>query len=87
MQRQSDGILPRYKCHKEVWALKIKELTVIASGGGVITPAEPGYPVFSVDAAYMSKHAPTIGGYWVRYDDNYESFSPADVFEGGYTRI
>lgn len=26
------------------------------------------------------------GGYYVRYEDGYESFSPAGAFESGYTR-
>jgi len=37
-----------------------------------------------VSDAFYSKHEPEIGGYFVRYDDNYESFSPAAAFEGGY---
>ena len=35
-----------------------------------------------VDAAYMKKHVPVVGGYYIKYlDDGYESFCPADVFE------
>ena len=36
---------------------------------------------------YVEKHAPRVGGYFVRYDDGYESFSPAAAFEGGYTSV
>ena len=28
-----------------------------------------------------------IGGYYVRYEDGYESWSPAEAFEAGYTRV
>lgn len=40
-----------------------------------------------VAAEYVEKHKPTVGGYYVRYADGYESYSPAEAFEGGYTRI
>ncbi len=79
--------MPRYRCHKEVHALKIKEITLCAAGGAVITPEDPGYAVFAVDEAYVRKHVPTVGGYYVVYKDGYKSFSPADAFEEGYTRI
>ena len=35
----------------------------------------------------MLKHQPTVGGYYVVYKDGYKSFSPADAFESGYTRV
>lgn len=35
----------------------------------------------------MAKHKPVAGGYFVVYEDGYESFSPAKAFEEGYTRI
>jgi len=40
-----------------------------------------------VSAEYMAKHTPRAGGYWVRYEDGYESFSPATAFESGYVRV
>lgn len=36
---------------------------------------------------YMNKHQPQIGGYYVKYADGYESFSPAEAFESGYTKV
>lgn len=36
---------------------------------------------------WMNKHKPVVGGYLVLYDDGYCSFSPAEAFESGYTRI
>lgn len=53
----------------------------------IITPAEPRCAAFFVDQAYMAKHKPEVGGYFVQYDDGYKSFSPAKAFEEGYTRI
>jgi hypothetical protein len=40
-----------------------------------------------VGVDYVQKHDPKPGGYYVRYEDGYESFSPAAAFESGYTRI
>ncbi len=56
--------MPKYRCHKEVWALKIADVI-----------------------KYVRKHDPKPGGYYVVYEDGYTSWSPADAFEGGYTRI
>lgn len=79
--------MPKYKCHKEVWALKIAALDRCDDGSGVITPAESGYSVIPVDVTYMSKHQPKVGGYYVVYKDGYKSWSPASEFEDGYTAI
>jgi hypothetical protein len=81
--------LPRYKCHKEVEALKIADIVLhdTVDAGATITPAEPRYLPFFVSAEYVKKHNPLAGGYWVRYRDGYQSWSPASEFEDGYTRI
>lgn len=85
--------MPRYKCHKIVWALKIKALTDTSSpqeesdGSLLLTPEEDGYAPFRVDREYVRKHRPEVGGYFVQYEDGYKSFSPAKAFEDGYTRI
>lgn len=41
----------------------------------------------AVSRVWAAKHDPHVGGYFVRYDDGYESFSPAAAFESGYTRV
>lgn len=88
------GELPRYKCHKEVWALKIAGIkrdgegeNRESDGSAEITPADEGYAPFTVDCHFMHKHKPEVGGYYVVYADGYKSFSPAKAFEDGYTRI
>lgn len=78
--------LPEYVCHKHVWALKIKAISTDEAVGALLTPCEVGFADIRVSDAYMRKHAPVVGGYWVRYRDGYESFSPAKEFEDGYTR-
>jgi hypothetical protein len=78
--------LPRYQSHKKVWALKIKAIAFHYAGGATITPKDEGYTPFEVVQGYVDKHEPVPGGYWVQYDDGYQSFSPAHAFEDGYTR-
>ena len=89
--------MPRYRCHKQVWALKIAAIEFdehkagaenhATDGSATITPSEKGYAPFKVDVAYVRKHQPRAGGYYVVYDDGYKSWSPAAAFEAGYTRI
>ena len=81
--------MPRYQSHKIVWALKIKEIEQhkIETENYIITPEDFGYAPFVVDGEYVLKHKPEVGGYYVVYKDGYKSFSPADAFEDGYTRV
>lgn len=89
--------MPRYRCHKEVWALKIERIeydNAIAQrenretdGSALLVFADAGYAPLCVDASYLKKHDPHFGGYYVVYKDGYRSFSPADAFEDGYTRL
>lgn len=85
--------MPKYKCHKEVHALKIAKIVVDGEGenretdgSAMITPEDKGYAPFKVDHEYMRKHKPQVGGYYVLYEGGYKSWSPADVFESGYTK-
>lgn len=94
--------LPRYQCHKQVYALKIKSIERLpeesrtnsdresdgCGSGAIVTPEEDRrYAPFTVSADYLRRHKPVAGGYYVVYDDGYQSFSPAKAFEEGYTLI
>jgi hypothetical protein len=79
--------MPQYQCHKKVHALKIKAMDFEHLGKVLITPEEPGYTPFFVSDAYVMKHTPKRGGYYVVYEDGYASFSPAEAFESGYTQL
>jgi cytochrome oxidase assembly protein ShyY1 len=97
MEDSAQREMPKYQSHKKVWALKIakidrdidaaKEQERETDGSAIITPADEGYGAFTVDGQYMHKHNPQVGGYYVVYQDGYKSFSPAEAFEDGYTRI
>ena len=95
-----DGVekeMPKYQSYKQVWALKIKSIVFDSDlakdsnretdGSAIITSEEEGYSPFKVNNAYCHKHKPQVGGYYVMYDDGYESWSPAEAFEGGYIKI
>ncbi len=80
--------MPKYKCHKEVHALRIAAITFGANAEGAhITPVDDGYAPFPVTEAFIEKHDPEAGGYYVVYADGYASYSPAKAFEEGYSRI
>ena len=80
--------MPKYECHKKVWALKIKSVYLRGNNEGAeITPVEEGYASFAVPQEYVDKNKPEAGGYYVVYEGGYKSFSPAAVFESGYSQI
>ena len=87
--------LPRYKCHKEVHALKIEKIGYDPKTQKfTLTPADEGYGPFEVSQEYIDKHCPKlldlnsmVDGYYVVYEDGYASFSPAEPFENGYRRL
>ena len=78
--------LPKYKCHKEVMAARIVDFDQDESGDHILILEGVVEPLHVSDA-YMHKHMPSKGGYYVKYKDGYESFSPAIAFESGYTKI
>lgn len=82
--------LPRFKSHKEVRAAKIKGYERVWDDRGVCT----GWMIHfvggghaNVGGQWMAEKRPEPGGYFVVYEDGYTSFSPAQAFENGYTRI
>ena len=78
--------LPKYLCHKEVRALKIKEVRRV-DGIYYLHFVDENYPPLVVDTAWVDKFGPTRGSYYVVYKDGYASVSPAKAFEEGYTRV
>lgn len=90
--------MPKYRCRKHVWALKIAKVeesridritdpSKETDDGYIITPADDKYAPFRVERAWVKKHDPKPGGYYVLYKDNYASYSPAEAFEDGYTAM
>lgn len=85
--------LPKWLCHKQVWAAKIHEIYGGIDEGLHDTRLVLDFGAGKEDAlvkvsdAWFDKHKPETGGYYVRYEDGYESYSPAKAFEDGYERI
>jgi hypothetical protein len=55
--------------------------------GIYIVPEDGSYAEFTIDQAFILKHNPQPGGYFIVYEDGYQSYSPAKAFEEGYTLI
>jgi hypothetical protein len=81
--------MPRYQCHKRLYALKIAGISLPQNeaGDAELAFTDEGYAPKLMPRAWLDKHNPEVGGYYVVYDDGYESFSPAKAFEEGYTRL
>lgn len=77
--------MPRYRSHKVVEAAKV----VAIDSDALILDRLDGRDQFvmQVDADWRHRHMPHAGGYVVRYEDGYTSFSPAQAFEEGYARL
>lgn len=88
--------LRTFRSHKTVEAAKItkivfdselaKETGRETDGSAFLTLEEP-VCVIRVSDEYVWKHKPKIGGYYVKYQDGYESWSPSEAFEQGYTPL
>ncbi len=79
--------MPRYRCHKEVHALKIAFAAWQPDGTAKVTFYGPGYAPIILAAEVVSRLFPQAGDYLVVYRDGYRSISPGKEFEDGYTRI
>ena len=82
--------LPEYVSHKKVRAFKINGIDPMTNGGArLFGPIdESDIPLMAeVNAGYVRKHDPKLGGYFVLYEDGYQSWSPKEAFESGYTLV
>lgn len=77
--------MPRYQCHKKVWALQISTV----DGGQVIHFVEPQYAPIRASDDWLERYhgSDSDPGYYVVYDGGYASWSPSKAFEDGYSRI
>ena len=79
--------LASWTCHKQVEAEKITQITTLPNGKTELHfGADNSGPFAVVDAEWLARHNPQIGGYFVLYKDGYSSYSPAEAFEEGYSR-
>ena len=57
------------------------------AGDAELAFADEGYAPRLMERVWLDKHNPEVGGYLVVYKDGYISFSPAEAFEDGYTKV
>lgn len=78
-------MLKKFQSHKVVEAAKIIDIRSPSdpTSNGVLKLE--GHFGITVRASYFERHEPKVGGYYVKYPDGYESYSPAEPFESGYT--
>jgi hypothetical protein len=74
--------MPRYKSHKQIWALEINTVD-----GHSLTFRDKGYAPITCADEMFSRYVPVPGDYYVQYEDGYKSFSPRKAFLEGYTRV
>lgn len=84
--------MPKYRCHKEVWALQIDHVVLPddseKAGPAMIHFIDPAYAPVAAEAFMFARYMPARGDYYVVYPgDGYKSISPKAVFEDGYTPI
>lgn len=86
-ERAPQTPMPSYISHKRVWALKIAKVHVDEDGQGIALSFEN--PRFALRAFTTSqlehKPIPEAGMYFIQYEGGYFSFSPAEVFDKGYS--
>lgn len=80
-------LLPMWRCHKVVRAIKIATTRPIPNGDADLIPEDESYSPIEVDSQWMREKRVYPPGYYVVYDDGYTSWSPVEAFEQGYTRI
>ena len=85
--------MPRYRSHKIVSALKIDAVEFYADGSAKI--ASEGYLAFKTRPSFRERFKGGSGpdgepvdlGYFVEYPDGYQSWSPSQAFDEGYTLV
>ena len=79
--------MPRqYQCHKMVHALQIVDINEDPASDTMRLVFDD-YPEVHMHPDWVKEHRAKAGGYYVVYSDGYQSYSPKDVFEEGYTLV
>ena len=90
IENQEQIEMPRYRCHKEVWALKIAAIEIKQDGSAEIVPHDAAFNLFIAPKEWAERfHGAKEDdpGYYVVYEGGYTSWSPTAAFESGYTPI
>ncbi|WP_219899341.1 Gp49 family protein [Aeromonas veronii] len=84
--------MAEYQSHKKVHAAVISEVHPCDEHGNfmidITNPLYDGITIpYMVTPDMVARFTPGVGDYIVLYENDYVSFSPKDVFEGGYLMI
>ncbi len=79
--------MKQYRCHKVVEAEKVVGVEMHHDAYMARLVLENGALVRAPDNVFRANTQNPIGGYFVRYEDGYTSWSPAEAFERGYAEI
>lgn len=85
-----ETMLPQYRCHKQVGAVKILSIRHLDDGSATLeAESDIGTVTFDVNPGWLHcfRGDDSDLGYFVRYADGYQSWSPTAAFESGYTKI
>jgi len=81
-------LLPRYQCHREVRAVKIREVRRNPLDATLtLIPDDPRIDPFPVRSGFASLHNPKAGGYFMVYEDGNQDYSAPEAFEAAYTLL
>lgn len=90
---EPEKVIPRYRSHKIVGAVKIGMIDSFEPDGTVvILPEDPEAQYIShiiTDPGWYPRYGGSHEdrGYWIQYEDGFTSWSPTDPFESGYARL
>jgi len=79
--------MKKYKCHKEVTAAKIDLIQCMLGCETELVMQDDGSNKLVCNGDFVARHHPQEGGYFVEYEDGYQSYSPANTFKSGYTLV
>lgn len=79
--------MPKYQCHKQVWALKIKAIEERSEKSVSAIIEDEDFAPITLSKRFVKEHGVGAGGYLVTYKGGYQSYSPAEAFEEGYTKL
>ncbi len=79
--------LTKWQCHKQVWAEKIINIRYSQSDPHISWELANGEIVTVSNDLLCRGTSTPVGGYYVLYENGYESWSPADIFEAGYVQL
>lgn len=83
-------MLPQFQCIKKVRAGKIVKITNTDKGViklDLFVGEDKPYVEQEVTPGFMARHRPEVGGYFVKYNSGYESYSPGKEFDEGYVQL